>query len=111
MHPMDRGAVPFEGSWTHSYEEDQGDVMVFRPTESFPFPPTRQGRDTLQVTDSGSLAILQPGPDDRPRETGQWRPLGMNRYFSGGTPEAPGEVIEILEAGPDVLRLRRSGGA
>ena len=27
-----------QGSWTHSFEEDQGDVLVYRPTHAFRVP-------------------------------------------------------------------------
>ena len=43
-----------QGSWTHSFEEDQGDVLVYRPTHAFAFPPARRGRETLEFGEGKS---------------------------------------------------------
>jgi hypothetical protein len=100
--------APIQGNWTHSFEEDQGDVLVYRPTHSFAFPPAR-GRDTLDFGSGGELTELTPGPDDRPRPTGdRWIPLGMNRFSLGGTPDAPGRTIEVVEHTPEVLKIRKT---
>jgi hypothetical protein len=32
---------------------------------------------------------------------------GMNRFTLGGTAEAPEQSIEIIEAGADVLKIRK----
>ena len=92
------------GSWTHSFEEDEpGDVLVYRPTHSFAFPPTRAGRDTIVFGEGGELTEHAPGPDDRPRDTA--RSLDGARHESlharrhGGGPRA--ESIEIIEASAD----------
>jgi len=96
---------PIKGSWTHSREEDEGDILVYRPTQSYAFPPAR-GRDTLVFSEGGQLSNYMPGPDDRPREVGgSWQPLGMNRFKlegAGGT----SRVIEVVEHTPDVLKIR-----
>ena len=95
------------GSWTHSFEEDQGDVLVYRPSYSFAFPPAR-GRDTLEFGEGGELTEQRPGPDDRPRAmAGRWKALGMNRYQLSGAANVPSRVIEIIEHTPEVLRIRR----
>lgn len=115
MHGM-TGALP-GGSWTHSFEEDADGIEVYRPTATFAFPPSRKGRKVLQF-DTGSgmpesasatLTSMAPGPDDRPRAgpAAQLRPLGMGRYALAGTAEAPQDVIEIVEATPEVLKLKR----
>src|SRR5687768_13478339 len=97
-----------QGSWTHSFEEDEGDVQVYRPTQSFEFPPARRGREILEFGAGGALTEQTPGPDDRPRATmGTWTALGMNRFGLGGTPEAPGQVIEVVEQTPEMLKIRR----
>ena len=51
---------------------------------------------------------MAPGPDDRPRATPVTRlvPLGMGRYALGDVSGAQ-DVIDIVEATPDVLRLAR----
>ena len=111
MHGM-TGALP-SGSWTHSFEEDGAGIEVYRPTATFAFPPSRKGRKVLDFDAAadgvGMVTIMAPGPDDRPlaRPAAPLISLGMNRYALGGTPEAPQDVIEIVEAGPDILRLAR----
>lgn len=109
MSAMDQGAAPPSGSWTHSFEEDEpGGVLVYRPTHSFDFPPTRAGRDTVVFGEGGELTELGQGPDDRPRaKPGRWIARGMNRFTLAATAEAPERVIEVIEARSDVLRIRK----
>jgi hypothetical protein len=96
-----------QGSWTHSSEEDQGDVLVYRPTHSFAFPPAR-GRETLVFGEGGELTEQTPGPDDRPQDTGgSWTALGMNRFSLEGTADTQGRVIEVVEHGPEILKIRK----
>ncbi|MDO8050967.1 hypothetical protein O3301_21090 [Janthinobacterium sp. SUN211] len=114
MHGMTM-ALP-SGSWTHSFEEDADGIEVYRPTATFAFPPSRQGRKVLEFgAPAGAMAqgemtvtSMAPGPDDRPRAGPVTRlhPLGMGRYAlsdASGTQE----VIDIVEATPEVLRLSR----
>lgn len=108
MHDMTR-ALP-SGSWTHSFEEDEDGVEVYRPTATFAFPASRKGRRVLDFNlESSTLTAMLPGPDDRPRAGPATRliALGMNRYALGGTPEAPQDVIEIVEAEAGILMLAR----
>lgn len=109
MKTMNQGVPPIGGSWTHSFEEDEAGVLVYRPTDSFAFPPSRRGRESLVFAGGGEMTEQSPGPDDRPRATaaGRWRALGMNRYGVGGTPDAPAQVLEIVEIGPEILRVRK----
>ncbi len=99
--------VLIQGSWTHLFEEDQGDILVYRPTHTFAFPPAR-GRETLEFGQGGELIEWAPGPDDRPRNTaGRWMALGMNRVQLGGTENASGRVIEVVEHTPEILKIRK----
>ncbi|WP_193316929.1 hypothetical protein [Janthinobacterium sp. FT14W] len=54
------------------------------------------------------MTSMAPGPDDRPRAgpVARLRPLGMGRF---AVEDVAGEqdVIDIVEATPDVLRLSR----
>lgn len=95
------------GTWTHSFEEDQGDVQVYRPSGEFPFPPARRPRATLVFGPDGAASSAAPGPDDRLlRAPVAVTSLGMNRFrFDGGA--LAGEV-ELIEHGPGILRLRRT---
>lgn len=107
MESMNQGAAALSGSWTHSFEEDVAGVQVYRPTHSFAFPPSRQGRETLDFSADGQVTEGAPGPDDRPVSTAAPRTaLGMNRFSLGGSAAAPGRVIEVIESTPDVLKLR-----
>ena len=62
-----------EGSWTHSHEEDQDDVQVWRPSDR-PLPPAR-GRFSFTLHPDGSAVAGTPGPDDRGRtsDDGTWQ--------------------------------------
>ena len=100
---MDSGqAGGLSGTWAHSFEEDEGDVQVYRPHDSYPFPPSRQGRETLDFRGAGQVISGMPGPDDRQlHSAADLTPLGMNRYRLGDT-----RVIEVLESGHDLLKVR-----
>lgn len=91
-----------DGTWAHSFEEDQGDIQVYRPQESFPFPPSRRGRETLDFQQAGTVLKGMPGPDDRQVEASEdFTPLGMNRFRIGDA-----QVIEVIELSNDVLKVR-----
>lgn len=108
MKRMDQGVAPIGGSWTHSFEEDEAGVLVYRPTDTFTFPPSRRGRETLEFGEGGELTERTPGPDDRPRDTAsRWTALGMNRVRLGGTADTLGRVIEIVEHTPEILKIRK----
>ncbi len=99
-------AAQFAGHWTHSYEEDSDGVQVYRPTQGFAFPPSRRGRATLVVGPDGQAQTGRPGPDDRQQMSGvSLTALGMQRFRLDGA-GLPGQVIEVVDAGPDVLKLR-----
>ena len=107
MESMNQDTAGLNGNWTHSFEEDVAGVLVYRPTHSFTFPLSRGGRESLVFSNDGQLVESAPGPDDRSRSTASsWTALGMNRFSLGGTAAAPGRVIEVIEATPDVLKLR-----
>jgi hypothetical protein len=99
--------TPLRGSWTHSHEEDQGDILIYRPTHSFAFPPSR-GRETLEFGEGGELTKKAPGPDDRSRTgVSRWTALGMNRFRLEGIADTPGQVIEVVEYTPEILKIRK----
>jgi hypothetical protein len=109
--PVATGADPQAtvptGSWTHSFEEDEGDVRVYRPNGSFTFPPARAPRETLELHAGGDLTVHGPGPDDRPRANqGNWSTLGANRLRLSPA-GASDQDIEVIEATPEILKLRR----
>jgi len=100
MGDMQTGGIG--GAWAHSFEEDEGEVQVYRPYDTFPFPPSRQGRETLDFQDAGKVVSGTPGADDRQvRSAAGVTALGMNRFRLGDA-----RVIEVIEAGPDVLKIK-----
>lgn len=103
------GSAALSGSWSHSYEEDQGDVEVYRPSATFAFPPSRRGRETLVFGPDGRASMGMPGPDDRQQHaTITVTPVDSNRFrFEGGAFSS--QMVEVLELSPTVLRLRRTG--
>ena len=109
MNAMNQGASRPSGSWTHSFEEDEAGLLVYRPTATFAFPPSRGARETFVFGAGGEVTELTVGPDDRPRASpaGLFEPLGMNRYAAAGMPGAPERVIEIVEATAEILKVRK----
>jgi hypothetical protein len=99
---------PIGSSWTRSQEEDEGDVRVYRPSASFSFPPTRAGRETVQFCAGGECILQSPGPDDKPLDSAShWAALGGGQLGLGGMPGSPEETFEVVEATPEVLKLRK----
>jgi hypothetical protein len=95
------------GAWTHSFEEDEGEVQVFRPTHGFAFPLSRRGRESLEFRASGEVMTSAPGPDDRHRaSTRSVTPLGMNRYRFGAAAGKSDQLVEVVEQASDLLKLR-----
>ncbi|WLI88770.1 hypothetical protein Q4S45_18945 [Massilia sp. R2A-15] len=99
---MGGGEQGLSGSWTHSFEEDVGADMVYRPSGTFAFPVGRRPRDTLDFSMPGQVTTGAPGPDDRlQRSTTSLTPLGMNRFRIGD-----GREIEVVEVRSDILKVR-----
>jgi len=78
-------------TWAHSFEEDEGDIRIYRVRDTFPFPPSRRGRETLTFDPSGRVTGSMPGPDDRM----------MAQQATPG--------FDIVESGPDILKVRMHG--
>lgn len=76
-------------TWAHSFEEDEGEIQVYRPRDTFPFPPSRRGRETLVFDPGGRASAGMPGPDDR---------------MKAPQPAAP---FDIVDAGTDRLTIRK----
>jgi hypothetical protein len=107
MGSINQDTPPVTGSWTHSFEEDEGVVHVYRPTNSFPFPLSRKGRETIEFDAGGKVNMQEPGPDDRLNiKTYSWRAIDMNRFALRGIGDEHERVIEILDAKPDILKIR-----
>ncbi len=61
-----------QGEWIHSYEEDDGDEAVFRPS-SYDFPLTRRPRESFELKAGGKLVKGEATASDSVREAqGKW---------------------------------------
>ena len=98
-----------EGTWLSSYEENQGDTLVYRPN-TYRFPPTR-GRTGFAIKSYGRFEQFDIAPTDgltgRP---GTWAPQGLTKLrIHLANAETPDYTLEVLalEKKPKVLKLRR----
>jgi len=93
------------GRWLHSFEEDHGDVAVYRPADH-PFPPAR-GRDGIEFADDGSFTEWAVGRGDaREPVPGQWQAADA-ATVAVNTDRGGRQVLEVVHLGPDRLEVRR----
>ncbi|QCR25202.1 hypothetical protein [Pontibacter sp. SGAir0037] len=97
-------------TWLHSYEEDQGDIMTFRPN-TFDFPPSR-GRTGFTMEKDGIIRQYEIAPADGLEEvTGHWELEGQDTILvkfdrEEQSPEQDYR-IKILSLKDQVLKIRR----
>lgn len=92
--------------WMHSFEEDTGDVTVYRPTE-YQFPRAR-GRAGIEFRLDGTFIDWVIGPADASSEIkGHWHVInpGYVRISFEGNIRAP-RVLEIVECNASRLTVR-----
>ena len=91
--------------WTHAHEEDEGDRLVFRPSDSPDIKPSRAPRMAFDLSHGGELTTYAPGPDDRRvGGPGKWRVDGEHLVLE---PEGgPSQRYVIDDATEDRLVLR-----
>ncbi|MDQ3973128.1 MAG: hypothetical protein M3276_02105 [Actinomycetota bacterium] len=95
-------ANPLFARWTHSHEEDTGDVEVYRPP-GFAFPPSFPRRG-FQINPDGVFARHGPGPSDEPvTVTGRWVAEAIRADFDD--PGLGSETLRILSYDQDRLTL------
>ena len=94
-------------SWTRSHEEDEGDDLVFRPSEG-DFPPAR-GRRSFALAADGTLRQTGPGADDRSVASGGTWSLTGNRLTLNPAGSSPFQY-EIVTVEPDRLVVRNAPG-
>ncbi len=97
--------------WTHSFEDDSGDITVFRP-ENYPFPPAR-GRSGIEFNADGTFVDWDIGSGDAQSRgvTGRWQQEGPARLrvqFEADS-RAP-ELLEIIECADNLLKIRQRAG-
>ncbi len=105
----DNPTIPNElfGSWLHSFEEDSGDITVYRPAD-YAFPPAR-GRAGVEFRPDGAFVELAIGRGDAHQATiARWQaePSGRVRIVYPGNARAP-ITLEIVQVDENVLRLRK----
>ena len=93
------------GQWLFSHEE--GGARVYRSRDSS-FAPSRRPRDGFEIDPDGRFRVLTPGAADASNaRDGRWSASGSGiqvAYDGGG----PGLALEIVDAAPGVLKVRRT---
>jgi len=102
-------SAPMEGlarRWIHSFEEDHGDVAVYRPIEH-EFPPARATRDGIEFAADGSFTEWAVGRGDaREPVPGRWQTAEADTVAV--STEGGGEqVLDIVHLASDRLEVRR----
>ena len=79
---------------------------MYRPRDS-PFAPSRRPRDGFDIEPDGRFRVLTPGAADASKaRDGRWTASGARIQVAcddGG----PGLALEIVDAAPGVLKVRR----
>jgi hypothetical protein len=106
MEQMTSSKMPVVGQWRHSFEEDSGDLHVYRPV-TYPFPPAR-GRAGMQLMADGTFIDEQIGATDVNQAIrGRWEYLGSGQVRLSAAPPGNAErTIEIVECGDQKLCIR-----
>lgn len=96
--------------WTHSREEDQGDILVYRPSD-YPFPPAR-GREGLEFRENGEFIRYQIGATDRSSAVpGRWSVQNGNVVeVQLPNQSTSSYTLTILECDEQILKVRRTAG-
>lgn len=96
--------------WTHSREEDQGDILVYHPTDSdYPFPPAR-GREGLEFRENGEFIRYPIGAADKSLGVpGRWNAQNQNAVeVQFPDQSASAYNLTILECDEQVLKIKRT---
>lgn len=93
--------------WTHSREEDRGDILVYRPND-YSFPPAR-GREGLEFCENGDFLYYSIGPTDRSLAVpGRWIIQQTNAVdIQFADRSIPSFALTILECNEQILKVRR----
>lgn len=93
--------------WGHSFEEDAGDITVYRPAD-YSFPRAR-GRSGIEFRSDGKFVDHVIGPADASRGIdGHWEIDGLGRAQVSfeGKDRGP-RVLEIIQCDAKVLKVRQ----
>lgn len=95
-------------TWLHSYEEDEGDTIVYRPN-SYDFPPSR-GRTGFALEAGGVIKRYDIAPTDGLEEqTGKWE-LDDNLVkvqMQEDSMQPHNFAFEIVSLKNDVLKVKQ----
>lgn len=96
-------------TWLHSFEEDQGDILTYRPN-TYEFPPSR-GRTGFALEEGGLIKEYNIAPTDGLEERiGYWEYTDNRQVLvtlkSNNQPEER-YLLEILSLQDEVLKLRK----
>jgi hypothetical protein len=98
----------FDTVWKHSYEDNEGDVWVYRP-ENYDFPPSR-GRAGFQLFADGRFVELAIAPTDGiEARQGTWTKGSSETQLQirfANSPEHNFEM-EVLEVQKNILKIKR----
>ena len=116
--PADRPDLPpsldnLQGTWLQSFEENQGDTLVYRPN-TYAFPPSRRGRTGFAIGPNGRFTQFDIAPTDGLQgQPGTWTLLTGNRLrieLGGNTGALYDLQVLKLEGGRLSLRRIESPG-
>lgn len=102
-------AALIDRTWLHSFEEDAGDTLVYRPN-TYEFPPSR-GRTGFTLESGGVIKRYEIAPTDGLEEKlGEWEQKDKRsvqvRMSPDSSPPQQYEV-QIISLEDDVLKIRR----
>ena len=93
-------------AWTHSFEEDDGGVQVYRPS-SYRFPAQRRPRESVEFRADGTFTLLNPGPaDKRERIEGRWQADAPGRLRVTTSRNPRESTIDIIQVDAALLKIR-----
>jgi hypothetical protein len=96
-----------ERTWLRSYEENEGDIEVYRPN-TYAFPPSR-GRTGFSFESSGLFTEIGIAPADGPAfYKGKWVALRNNLLLVDlDEQQKPSYKLEVILLDNDVLKVRQ----
>jgi hypothetical protein len=93
-------------TWLHSREEDEGEVMVYRPND-FAFPPSR-GRTGFAFEAGGKFTQYDIAPTDGLEgNPGKWEMKDAKTIVISGIKDQPGYTLEIVSMDAKMLKVKR----
>jgi hypothetical protein len=94
------------GRWLFSHEEEGG-ARVYHPRGG-DFAPSRRPRDGFDIEPDGRFRVHTPGAADASTaRQGRWAEAGSGLEVTYDD-DGPGLALEIVDAAPGVLRVRRA---